>query len=260
VEKKYISKTLLLKLKKLKGFLNFNVTSTGVLILFYNDNIVKIPLGKVSRGSLDDNWSNYQLLKKSELNPYVNYRLEKVLGYYTMEKLLEVSLSLSDLDIIIEDIERSAKLSLSSNNIYVLSAVHQTKIFRRDLSRIIVIFEDRKVNGAAMHADLTSSNIMINRDREKVLIDLDRFTFEGVANYDRIHFYIDKESKTMKISFFQYLTMIITNKKKSEFSQFDLFVYFLLRVSFEDNNINIGDHYYSNVLKLNTLFLNKLNA
>lgn len=90
-----------------------------------------------------------------------------------------------------------------------------------------------------MHGDLTKDNIMKNKKDNLVLIDLDRFTLNGIKGLDFLHFQIDRYSKLKNIDFFDVL-------KGDEYIKNELsYIYILYRISQEyKENVVLKKEYY----------------
>lgn len=248
VDNSYLNKDLLKTLKNLQGYQEFAVTSTGVLILFYRNEVIKIPLGEVSKESLDKNWENYNLLKKSEFNEFTNYELTKTDNYYKMEKLKNTTIEDENINEILNKfslVNKIVKLDKFKNSLFV----NLSKI--ESICNMTICFPGEiDVKSVVMHGDLTKNNIMKNSQQNIVLIDLDRFTFQGIEDIDKIHYMVDRESKKMGISFFEYLETKINNcNSKKELKSF--YIYLLLRICYEHNDlIKLNIKYYQDIKRV----------
>ena len=107
-----------------------------------------------------------------------------------------------------------------------------------------VSFEDIEIESCPMHGDLTENNIMQNKNKQIVLIDLDRFVMEGICGFDLLHFKVDRKSKRLKVSFFECIKQMIDN---SQVNKNKLFLYIKYRVSQEHNlKVKLDKNYYDN--------------
>ncbi len=242
VEKARVSKKLYYLLKKLYGYQSFSVSTTGALILYYEKYVVKIPLGKVSSESLFENLKNYLALKKSSIQEFVNYELSKEDEYYIMERLKPANISNIEVETII--------LELSNNTNEVKLKDIQEKVFpnisrlERIIKTKIFLSPDIKIKSCYMHGDLTKDNIMKNQNGDIILIDLDRFTFNGIKGLDYLHYKVDKNSKLQGIDFFDFLKN--NNNEDKNF----LYLYLLYRICNEYNDgILLNSMYYSKMKK-----------
>ncbi|PUE67493.1 hypothetical protein [Arcobacter lacus] len=246
VDKKYLNRELFILLKRLKGFHKFSISSTGSLILFYTNKVIKIPLGDVSKESLKKNYDNYLILKNSEFNTLVDYKLDIVDKYYEMDNLENTTLSNNEVKKILEYFNaKSKKIKLSSikdklfYNLYEVNKICGIEN---------VFFEDTEIKSCPMHGDLTENNIMQTKSKKIVLIDLDRFVMEGIAGFDLLHFEVDKKSRKLKVSFFECIKQMIDN---SVIDKNKLFLYIKYRVSQEHNfKIQLDKNYYDNFKSL----------
>jgi hypothetical protein len=248
VDVSYLRKRLLKILKDLRGYRRFTVTSTGVLILFYDNHVVKIPLGEVSKQSLDKNWDNYNSLKQSEYKRFVDYELTKMNYYYKMEKLESKAVG----DEIVNDILNTFSATKSTVKLYKFKDglfANLSKI--ESLCNMNIYFpHEMEVKSVVMHGDLTRKNIMTNNQQNIVLIDLNRFTFEGIDSMDAIHYMIDKESKKTNTTFFEYLeNKICSNTSREQLATY--YIYLLLRVCFEHSDlVELNKMYHENIKRI----------
>jgi hypothetical protein len=246
VEKRYLNKKLLDTLKVLKKYSEFKISSTGVLILFYEKSVVKIPLGSIPSESLLQNYKNYKKIKKTFLNKFVAYKLEFHTSYYRMDRLRPVQVSMNDIEFILSQFSKEVcmeKLDKFKNTLFKnLNSLE-------NICNLKILFpENLEVKSVVMHGDLTLSNIMCNYTGNIVLIDLDRFTFHGIVTIDYLHFMVDKGSKEEGISFFKYLNNLYN---KGIFDKIDLYLYLLYRVNNEYNNtVKLNQHYYDEFIFL----------
>ena len=222
------------------------VTGTGVLQVFFKNNLIKIPLGSLSFEALNTEYNNYLSLKKSNLRGYVNYSLEKINSYYKMEILQPVN----DIDIVpilksLED-EQVIEKCLPNLSLKLLNRWSKSDF------KYSFTFEY-----SVMHGDLTPKNIMKNIHNEIVLIDLDRFTFKGIKGIDQLHFLIEKETKEKNISFFDWILdnyNLISDKNL-------LFIYFIYRINAEHfDNVKLSPTYYMKSCEIYKIFINLLGV
>lgn len=240
VDEQYVNNDFLKLLKKLNRFNKFSISSTGSLILFYSDKVIKIPLGDVSKESLEKNYENYLLLKNSEFKNFVDYKLHKVDKYYEMDILETANISNYEVKKILDYFNtKSKKIRLSSIKdklFYNLDEVNKICGIKN------VSLEDIEVESCPMHGDLTENNIMQNKNKQIVLIDLDRFVMEGICGFDLLHFKVDRKSKRLKGSFFECIKQMID---KSQIDKNKLFLYIKYRVSQEHNlKVKLDENYY----------------
>jgi hypothetical protein len=239
----------------MKGLLRYDVTTTGCFQIFYSDYILKIPLGKLSMLSLEKNYSNYKLIKESPLHEFVNYHLCQISQFYKVEYLYTKVLTE---EMALEIIDKFRMFYADNQYIGFPDFLFNESFILKKYEEIIKkLFEDYYFKTVPMHGDLTMANIMLNSKKEIVLIDLDRFTFEGIDKFDHIHLKIDEESKKKKISFFNYITNILNNKEYFLYNNYDLYMYFLVRVWIE-GRVKLPEIYYLKTIMLNDLFIKKL--
>lgn len=243
VEKNKISKKLLDLLKELKGYQSFSISTTGSLILFNKNDIIKISLGNVSDISLRKNYENYLLLKDTKLKNLVEYELIKKSQYYTMERLEPINLRNEEVEKIISSFfEKEVKeVNLKEVKEELFSNIEKLE----KICSISIFFPtETLVDSCLMHGDLTKDNIMKNKNGDFLLIDLDRFTFNGIKGLDIFHYKVDKFSKQQGINYFDYLVSI---EEKNDYMSY---IYLLYRISSEyREGIVLNDIYYEEMKK-----------
>ena len=203
VEKKRVSIQLYKLLKELKGYDFFSISTTGSLVLIYQDHVVKIPLGKTSEESLRKNYTNYRILKESRFKEFVDYDLQKHKNHYIMDRLSKLVLSDSEVEQIIFQLSSHGSI-IKFQNIKDELFANITQLEKRIKIKIDLL-TDLEISSSPMHGDFTKDNIMENKSGKLVLIDLDRFTFHGINGLDLLHYEIDKYSKLQGITFFELL-------------------------------------------------------
>ncbi len=239
----------------LTGCNKVNITGTGVLLIFYDDKIVKFPLGRDAQIALQTEYSNYLVLKKNALKELVNYSLEKKENYYIMEKLFPLNNEYYGYKKVISILNRCQHKERN------LSTYCFRKEFKNAFFSIqnrckscnieyLMMLIDKKMllSRMAMHGDLTPQNIMKNSMGETVMIDLDRFKIDGFNEIDRIHYIIEHYVKRKQKNFFDLLIYILKNKNISTHTYYLLLFYFLYRIDVE----------YSETTTLTTYYYNKL--
>lgn len=256
INKKYLSRKLFNKLKKLRGYNFFKVTGTGVLLLIYDKSIIKIPLGETSTKALKTEFENYTILKNSEYSDLVEYNFKQFDNFYKMEKLETLKDSNDYIKIILKRFNNENKvITLES---FIKNGCIDTDILAKYYGIKCSVSLNTSLKSVVMHGDLTQNNIMkkINSRNKIVLIDLDRFTFNGVQGIDQIHFEVDKNSKKQGTSFFQYLENLLN---KRSYEPIQLYIYFLYRISQEyRKNIVLDQSYYNEVKRLDIIFTKRL--
>ena len=218
---------------------DIQITGTGVLQLFFDEYIIKIPLGKLSDLNLENEYKNYLKFKNSNLSKYVEYELKKIELFYKIEKL-KVIRNLN-IDVIIKDLEKEKIQNGEINLSLDLLNKWCNKNFKYSF----------KYEKSVMHGDLTPKNVMLNKYNQIVLIDLDRFTFFGIKGIDKLHFIIEKECKEQKIDFFDW---ILKNFEKYKIEK--LFLYFVYRINMEDfKDVKLPEIYYQKACKVYNRFI-----
>jgi hypothetical protein len=113
-----------------------------------------------------------------------------------------------------------------------------------------------KYNNCFMHGDLTPKNIMKNKKNQNVLIDLDRFSINGIKGIDRIHYIIEKESKEKGIDFFAWIQKHFNEWEERE----ALFLYFVYRINVEHfDKVKLPDIYYNKACNIYNRFIKEFS-
>jgi|688.fasta_scaffold600120_1 hypothetical protein len=261
IEKKYIGFSLLIKLYGLKGFGKFNVTSTGALVLFYLDRVLKIPLSNSSATSLDRDINFYNEIKSTNFGVFFRYTFSREGNIYKMDLLYEGK----DLhQSFIQNLTRidNEHGNLFKKNLRIEDLLHLVPNYRVIESRCGFNFDlKRNIEATVgfMHGDLTQNNILLNGEGDICLIDLDRAKLNGIRELDEIHFIVDKNSKQMNISYFNYieknLEILI---RRFEINQ--IYLYLMYRVSNEFRNGVILEKAYYNSVHRCHCFLTNFNV
>ena len=250
-------------LKLLKEFESVSITGTGVLIIFYKNSIVKYPLGNHSYRTLHNEYNKYFLLKESRLSHLVDYFLEKKDGYFVMEKLLDIKYPVQNHKKICLQLSKVNNknielLKLLENQVFCNALEYiGTESSNFHIEEILILLKSKKIiKSYSMHGDLTQFNIMKNKDNNTVLIDLDRFSFDGIENIDRIHFAIEYYAKKRKKDFFSIIELVIKDKNISIQYFYLLFLYFMYRISVEcSKDVKLPLSYRNNMCKIIEIFL-----
>jgi len=266
MNKKYINYFNIFK--KLKFGSTVLITGTGVLIIFFKDKIIKFPMGEHSMLSLSKEYNNYLLLKRSSLKNLVEYNLKKENTYYVMEYLFDckavvdaktkICSQLSKYNSSLVSVTQLISSEIFTNAFNYIKYINKGKDI--DVNEILTILKSKvSIPSCAMHGDLTPFNIMQNFKGNVVLIDLDRFEFNGIEKIDRIHFCIEYYAKRKKKDFFLIIDYILRNKNISNKYFYFLFLYFIYRIGVECNlNIELPIEYKNKILTTLKIFLIKI--
>jgi len=244
----YVNIIYLLKILKFYKVIiasnDIKITGTGVLQLFFDDNIIKIPLGELSEINLQNEYSNYRQLKRTNLAKYVDYKLQRGDGFYRISRLKTAK----DINIleIIDDLEKENTKEDSLTLSFDLLNKWCKKNFKYNF----------KYKKSVMHGDLTPENVMLNENNRVVFIDLDRFHFCGIKGLDKLHYFIEKDSREKNIDFFEWIL--------ENFDQCDidiLFVYFVYRVNIEHfDKVKLPHYYYQKACRVFDRFIEELDC
>ena len=235
------------------------LTTTGVLQVYTEAHVYMIPCGVLSRESLIKNFDNYQKLKDTEYQRFVNYDLQHKnvggLSYYSMEKLRPITDPL-------EFMHSFTSAARSQNCADLLSAVWLESANLKvrqycgvDLSAVVEILkgENLVLHVGLTHGDLTSSNMLKGRGQNFVLIDLDRVDFNGFQFIDSIHFLFEWEAEQSQRNWLLLLMDAISRQidplsHTQRWPKEQLALYFLYRVNSELRNDITPSPYYSNLM------------
>ena len=231
-------------------FENVMLTDTGVFMLFYPKYVVKIPLGPIPMQDLKRNMDQYRLIKASEYQAFVNYWLEDHITFFKMELLKEGKNKQILANKYFNTISDKRFSSISSqNDIYELILQGHKKFI--NITHIQLSFDkNKKYPISIMHGDLTPRNIMTNSSNNPLLIDLNRFIFEGFKFIDLIHFEVEFKSKEIHKNYFDFITQNFNSLLKTYGSE-ALKIYVLYRVGSEHNDgVKNEGWYYDGMLAL----------
>jgi len=249
----YVNPCLLLKnsfvcAKEIVSADSLQVTGTGVLQLYFPTHILKIPLGEFSQCSLEKEFQNYQDLK-NVLPTFVDYSLVRYKNGFRVDKLKKAVLNeniLQDIVLTLEKLENHKNREEEPNlSLDLLNGWCK--------QRYAFYFKYKK---CPMHGDLTPKNIMQNNEGKMVLIDLDRFTFNGIKGIDKLHFIIEKECKESGIDFFDWIQKYLDDWDDRNL----LFLYFVYRINTEHfDNVKLPDIYYEKTCNVYNKFMKRLS-
>ena len=256
---------VILQLIKISGTNTIWISGTGRLIAFGKSYCLYFPMGKLSCTSLERSISSYEQLSHSHsgLQHLVDYSYSKVVDpvpHYRCDTLMvpnhdtspaahiPILASLSKLGH--SDRAPTGLFSNALDNLRPLVSAHVHSFW---LSRVATLAKHRW-NIGPLHGDLTRENIMINTIGQLVFIDLDRFCWKGIQDFDCIHFEIERWCKNHQTDWFIFMDKFLFPKeyghrreplpftfdKKSDRSiekYFDM--YFLLRVFLEGSRVDL---------------------
>ena len=244
---KYLGYGLLRNLFDQKGFSKFLLSGTGVLVLFYKDSVMKIPLSDLATTSLKKDFNFYNKAIKNNIKKFFNYSFQKLESGYKMDLLFE-NKNLQNNYI------KKLQLIDMENSIYI-----RKELSIRDClylcpnygvieSRCGFVFDlEKKINVATgfMHGDLTNRNLLADVNGNCCLIDLDRSTFNGIRELDEVHYLVDEESKRKGMSFFTFIEQNLISLN-SKFELNIIYLYLMYRLCVECKvEIILNDTYYS---------------
>lgn len=237
----WCGRRLLETLLHIKGVNSFRLTGTGVLLLFSNDSVVKVPLSRVADAALERNFDCYRMLSNSGLSQFVSYRLESASGYYRMDRLWPVSDPAKAVASVIEAFEALTPFVRMPAQVLEEKCAAGVSVLQRFTGMGLEVPASVVVHTCAMHGDLTEHNVMADAAGRVVLIDLDRFDFSGISGIDLIHFEVNRDSIEKRCSFTDCLPGFVTRG----YDRDALIVYLLYRLGVEhDDEVRLPDSYY----------------
>lgn len=238
---RWCGRRLLGKLLHIKPITSFRLTGTGVLLLFSEGSVVKVPLSRIAEAALQRNFYHYRMLKESHLSHYVSYRLEPGDGFYRMDRLCPVSDPAEAVASVVgafEALTPSVRMPVRVLEEKCATGVAVLQCFSGMNIQVPV---SAVVHTSAMHGDLTEHNVMTDAAGRVVLIDLERFDFNGIAGIDLIHFDVNRECTEKRCSFTDCLPGFVTRG----YDRDTLIVYLLYRLGVEHNDeVRLPDSYY----------------
>lgn len=251
-------------------YLKVQLTATGVLQFYTEDSVYMVPCGKLSNESLSENYKNWLLIKASVYSNLVDYKLKnmssKDLLYYSMSRLLPISNEQEARNYIITCLKSEDRKYLVD---YINLSNANDKLKKHcqlDFSNIIDKIKDRQLISSIgpLHGDLTEQNMLKTHDEKVVIIDLDRFVFNGVQFIDELHFYIESMSKKEGTPWLQILIKILNTKDNKVWKDEEIIGYFLFRLDAEIRDDikptkNYLKHVYSAAEKISKYYQIKVN-
>ncbi len=238
---RWCNRRLLKTLLHIKGVNSFRLTGTGVLLLFSYDSVAKVPLSPVADAALERNFDCYRMLSNSGLSKFVSYRLESANGYYRMDRLWPVSDPAKAVASVIEAFEALTPSARMPVRVLEKKCAAGVSVLQRFTGMGLEVPASVVVHTCAMHGDLTEHNVMTDAAGQVVLIDLERFDFNGIAGIDLIHFKVNRESTDKRCSFADCLPGFV----KRGYDKDILIVYLLYRLGVEhEDEVRLPDSYY----------------
>ena len=238
---RWCNRRLLDKLLHIKPVSSFRLTGTGVLLLFSDDSVVKVPLSRIADAALQRNFHCYRMLRESNFSQYVQYRLEPGEGVFRMDRLYPVSDPVDAVASVVEAFEALTPSVRMQVRVLGGKCAAGVAVLQRFTGMSIQVPASAVVHTCAMHGDLTEHNVMTDAAGQVVLIDLERFDFNGIAGIDLIHFKVNRESTDKRCSFADCLPGFV----KRGYDKDILIVYLLYRLGVEhEDEVRLPDSYY----------------
>jgi len=246
MHKQYIGHSLLKNLVDQRGFSKFLLSGTGVLVLFYKDSVIKIPLSDLASASLKKDFNFYNKAIKNNVKKFFNYSFQKLESGYKMDLLIENKELYSDYVKKLESIDIENSIYVQKD-LSIRDCLYLCPNFTVVESRCGFVFDlEKKINVATgfMHGDLTKRNLLADINGNCCLIDLDRSTFNGIKELDEVHYLVDEESKRKGMSFFAFIEQNF-DSLNIKFGLNTIYFYFMYRLSVECKaEIILNDTYY----------------
>ncbi len=242
-----------LKLEDIK-YTKIRLTATGVLQLYTIDTLYMVPCGYLSNESLFKNYYNWLTLKESTYFDLVDYQLNKVdlksHLYFTMTILQQLSNEKKAYDFVINRLKnKDSELFFSYIDMHEANE-KLNQYIQLDFSDFIKSLKSSQIYSTIgpIHGDLTLQNMLQKNDGKIVIIDLDRFVFNGAQFIDEIHFYIESIANRENTDWLEILPRIIITKEVPLWEKEKLVGYFLYRINEEIRNyIMPSENYLKNI-------------
>lgn len=237
----WCGRSLLVRLLHIKPVSGFRLTGTGVLLLFSDDSVVKVPLSRIAESALQRNFYHYRMLRDSHLSHCVSYRLEHGEGFYRMDRLCPVRDPAEAVASVVSAFEALTPPVRMPERVLGEKCAAGVAVLQRFSGMDIQVPSSAMVSVCAMHGDLTEHNVMTDAAGQIVLIDLERFAFDGIAGIDLIHFKVTRESAEKRCSFTDCLLEFL----KRGYNRDILIIYLLYRLGVEHNDgVRLPGSYY----------------
>lgn len=216
------------------------ITGTAVLHVSDGDSLLYFPLTPRARAGLETSYQNFQRLRaigsplvdyrfeRDEFDGAVSYRME-CLSHPSREELAACKNQL--IGALRQDARSGALPRKWKERIQdALNAVLDPEVSLRWLQAL-----DRQEPNAwkigQTHGDLTPLNVMVKSGRP-VLIDLDRFEFDGLQKMDEIHFDVEATAKAHRTNWLKAIA-VDCPFRPGQHRQCDFDFYFMWRVAIE---------------------------
>lgn len=233
------------------GVGHVKLSGTGVLLGFCKNKVYLVPFGDSPAEQLTKAFDNYVALRSSSLNQFVdyefiNYEMSNVC-FYIADKLTHLSERVLDNEakkIIVSLRKVTSKRKLDHS--FFLACEQAINNVISPCSRVYWLEKmQQMVNEehalCASHGDLTQFNIMRNSGNT-VIIDLDRFTFNGFSWFDETHYQVERYVKEKKICWLRFILQVVESNHavlptfnisddRVDLCKVDL--YFILRIMYE---------------------------
>ncbi len=217
---------------------SLQLTNTGVLQIYSTRKVYMIPFGLLSSESLSKNYQNWVTLKDSIYYELVDYKLVKeslnAFVYYNMDKL--EALPRCDENkarkSIIDTFNKPEKEMLL-DYIDVFSALEKLNLhcqINASQVKSILTKSNLLTQVGPTHGDLTPSNILVKKNGEVVIIDLDRFEMSGAQFIDEIHFHMESTGRILNKN---WLELLPKRLAENTFPKELLIGYFFYRLNAE---------------------------
>ncbi|MFC1857852.1 hypothetical protein ACFL9U_07445 [Thermodesulfobacteriota bacterium] len=249
------------------------LSSTGCLIIFRENLVIKIPLCKYSIKSLAKEYSNYCSIKKSCFSKITDYHLIKNMEYgyvyYEMSRLEAHSWDENHgVDLILAVLKNCPGDECSFYDIpeqhlgLKILIKHAPKQCQQKLIHMAAVLAKNTCQAVPMHGDLTPLNIMFSSGKP-VIVDLDRFEFQGLPFIDEIHYRIEKEAKINKWNSYKQFKELCETSINSDFSYSPLklasYIYFRVGAEHREGYKN-SRAYYKRAVSISLFLADAISA
>lgn len=212
---------LIRKIFLIGGVEHVKLSGTGVFLGFSKNKVYYVPLGESPAEQLKKGFDNYLALRASSLKHFVDYEFIRnesgKFCFYIADKLTHISESVLDDEAkkLIDSL-KNFKSKSKLDHSFLISGEQAIKAVISPRSRLYwlqnlhqIVNEEHQL--CASHGDLTQFNIMRNSGNT-VIIDLDRFTFNGFSWFDETHYQLERYVKAKNIDWLRFILQIVESQ------------------------------------------------
>jgi hypothetical protein len=214
---------------------HYVVTPTENVLYIMDRHVIKYPLSATSAEALACAGAMYTALKSTALASLIPYQQRAYKCFIIIDRLYPIAPDAYDIADILKRL-RGVNTGQENTTMQALfDAAYKKEPALQRLASIIP--KDAIIDQGFMHGDLTPKNIMRTDKGQIALIDLDRCTWQGIPQYDQMHYAIERRAKenAQYKRYYDTLEELIDEAQSEDVLRGYLF-YFLCRLNLERKN------------------------